>query len=129
MLKAIKVINWACLLLGVVATAALFRSKPQLVSFANFGLFLPFALALVALRVDSKKVARWFALILNTFYFLLGLVVIFFLSRAYTSLFAGLAIVALVASYGANIGWFVLSIFRRPANPSLNVDAQKQRAS
>jgi hypothetical protein len=68
MLKTTKIINWVCLSLGVIGIAGLFSYNPSVVGFANFFLLLPYGLALIAFRHDTRKVGVWVALALNLLY-------------------------------------------------------------
>ena len=105
MIKAARVVNWLCLILGAVAAGLILNSAPKSVILVPLVLLLPFALALVALRTESTKIARWAALAANAIYFVFAVVGLIVALVSPSAPGAGVAILAVLAAlYGANAG-------------------------
>jgi hypothetical protein len=112
MIRATRVVNWLCLILGILTAAAAlnFASKP--IFLFSIVLLLPFAFALVALRSTSKEIARRVALAANAIYFVfaaVGVIVALFDPKAPGSVVGVLT--ALVVLYGVNT-WLLIYLQR-----------------
>ena len=137
MVKAIKIINWVCLSLGVIGIVGLYRYQnlyrynPSIVGFTHFFLLLPYGLALIAFREDTRKAGLWAALAVNLIYgtFFAVLIVVVIVFGPTGSIGSPILAVAAVAAAGFLYGtapcglnvWVLIQDLRRAsANLPLN---------